>query len=296
MSAPPAPNFPNGPAGAFTIGGIACTVYMQDKEFALFERQPPEGPEATVTFKCRWLDRYTLVKALVGSVQYVGTTVVRTYPWAYYPSPNLWGYSISEIRGLGPYTDDQGWPQHQFALVTCQFKRPTFNIFGELVTDASGKPYTSTRIKASAEVFTPPKGALYFAGTGAMVEEASIGKTRVRFEVSMTRMQMPAYFLGTAAQYIGRVNTDPIVIGGYTFPMGTVLFAGQDTEFSADTLGSITQEITYTLLCNADYDWNMFMRSDGAWDYVTDRSDGTGNYPFPYADSGFWPSFFPDFP
>jgi len=282
---------------SLVIGGVTCTIVESGSGDGVVERVPEDGPEAVVTFQCAYAQRYTLIKALLGTSAVVGVApaqaTVRTLAYAYPPSPNLVCVAIGDIRGLKPSTDASGWVQYKYARFAAIFRRPRWQFdtppapSGQ--NDPSGQPWTTTRFRASAETYTPPGGQYYYetgGNAGQKVEESSIGVVRPRVEVQLVRHWMPYAPLSFAVNGLGKVNLNPITIADYTFAKGYLLFSAIDSEKAADTLGNITFEWTYTFLGNVDAEWNQFQDGKGAWVYINTAANGSGNRPFSYYD--FW--------
>src|SRR3954452_3663320 len=93
-------------------------------EDGLDEAYPgPEGPTARVTFRCAWDDRFKLVADLIGGSVVVKpqgglAAILRTFPFAYPPSPNLYCRSIESIKPFGkpkilPYPPANTWLARQ---------------------------------------------------------------------------------------------------------------------------------------------------------------------------------------
>ena len=279
-----------------TIGGVSCTIALEDLgDSAIVESVSQDGgPEANVVFRCAYGDRYTLARALLGTSVAVGRTIVRTLPFAYPPSPNLYCLAIPEIKGIKPRRDATGWVYYQLAQLTAQFGRPKYDYTATAAdgqNDPSGHAWTTTRVKVSAEVLTPPDGAFYigpFSPNGKKVEEASVGIVRANCEVAVTRHFLPFVPLDEVMSLIGSTNLYPIQFSNHVFQQGCLLLVGCDTTPNTDPASNHTQEVTYTFLGKSN-DWNQFIAKDGSLQFLNSRIDNTGTTPYSYQDFSILP-------
>jgi len=249
------------------------------------------GPTADVVFQGSWDLRYNLVKAIFGYASLNGSTIYRQTPYQYPPSPNLWARSLTSIEGIGPRTNQAtGWLGYKICQIGVHFAVPPFGFNVEspqAQNDPSGQPWTTTKIKGSGEVFTPPGTGSTFSWNAAgktynnaPIPNSTIGVLFPRVEISMTRHWMPFIPVLTASTYIGSANLNPVEMGNQLFAKGTILFGGFNSSESADTLGNLVWEIEYTILVNQnDRDWNSYLAPDGTYQLVQPL-------PFQYLD--FW--------
>ena len=277
------------------INGVSTTIAVEDTGgSAITEAIDQEGPTASVIFQCAYANRYTLIKGLMGTVIANGRQIVRVPPYQYPPSPNLYCQSISNVYGIKARRDTSGWLIYDTARLTANFAVPKWQ-FNQAApggqNDPSGQPWTITKTKTSAEVFTPPGGSYYvgpFPG-GKPAEESSIGVVRPRTEISITRKFMPFLPLNEIQLLAGKVNQDTFIIGNRGLTAGMVLFVGANSEPSNDPAGNPTQDIEYTFMANDDYDWNTFQAKDGTWQALNTKADGSGSKPFASGDFSLLP-------
>ena len=243
------------------------------------------GLVATVPFQCRYADRFEVYKGLAGGTFYAGGVVVRYLPFAYPPSPSLYCMGISGGRGV-KLASSEGWPAWKLWQFQAKFQTPAWGIEnGD--NDPSGEPWTTTRVRVSAEVTEVPLGTfLWTSGSqsGQQVPESGLGILVPRNEISMTRHWVPYVPLADVNGYIGTLNNSPIVMSDYTYPKGYVLFAGFNATESVDTLGNRTYEIEYVLLGSTTHDWNKLLAKDMVYRYVNTAADASGSYPFGYSE------------
>ncbi len=269
----------------FTVGTVGASLYVED---GIVEEFPEEGgPRASVTFKVPWEQRYALIAGLRGSISLSGDRIIRTPPFRYPDNTNLICTQTGQVRGVKPRRRDDGWLAYKWAFVPVTFTVPTWQAFGEGdVADPSGQPYVTTKFKLSAEVFTPPLGAYFYAAgtkSGQQVEESSVGVVRSRAEISMTRHRLPYVPLDGIMELDGVVNDEEVVIGDKAFPRGCLLFAGASSDPQPDpATGAMLQDVEFTLLGNCNIEWNEFMDPTGAWVPINDKADGSGDPPFEY--------------
>jgi hypothetical protein len=268
--------------------GLPISIAVEDLgQRAVVERFPPEGPSADVVFKCRYADRYAVIKGLRGGVIQTGKKFQYVPAARYPPSPNLVCTSIGEITGIRPWTDANGWLQYDEALVPATFTVPTWDaIDAQAVSDPSGIPMTTTKFKGSGEVFEPPVGSFFYtagASSGKKVSGSSVGIIRPRTEISMTRHGIPYPYLDGPLWIEGCVNDTPVLFADREFPRGCLLMASFDMDPVPDpSTGDKAWDYTFTLLGNDVREWNEFMDPAGEYVLINTAADGSGEYVFPY--------------
>lgn len=256
------------------LNGVQFWV-MSDS--GIVEANPREGPVATVKLKCLTTDRYALIKGLVGSCTVAGSTITRTYPFQYPPSPNLICRSIENIEMQGPpilLIPNSAWMGKQYSILTVRFEPAWF--FNDN-SDPSGKPYTSTSLNMSAEAMTLPQSTYTFP-SGAPTN-TPVARQIPQIQISMRRFMLPFLPINEMAAILGRVNDAVFTVGKLVCPIGTVLFMGGPSEFTADSGGVKTYTVTYEFLYRA-IPWNQYMSPNPTEGYAT-PVDGTGNPVFP---------------
>lgn len=275
----------------FVVNGVSASIYVgEDGESGgIVESWPESGPVATVHFKVPWAERHKLMQALAGPVITVGG-LTRRVPFAYPDSPNLYCMEIGQTRGLKYRTREDGWGSYESAVFPATFKVPAWQFEagdpGDPNRDASGQPWTTTKIKTSGEVLSVPGGTyLWVAGpdAGKPVEESQLGIVRPKVEIEMTRHWMPWIPLAAIRAAVGKLNESPITIGDQVFAKGELLFAGANTSVDTDTMGNVVQEVGYTLL-GQDSDWNTLIARDSSYRLVSTNGTTSGTTPFAYAD------------
>lgn len=243
---------------------------------------PDDGPRATVRFKCLWSDHAQLARDLIGTSTSTGTSIIRVAPFQYPSNPYLYCRSISSVRPLGKKLIPLAgiglpWITGKYAIVEAVFWRPPFSFDG--LDGPYGQAWTTIQFGASGEFMTLPDSTYRF-GDGTPTN-TPIGKVVGQIEINVKRYFMPYLPIAQIASLLGKVNNAAYTIGGYSFPAGTLLFAGGPSEFANDTAGNITQDVEYKFVYRA-VSWNKYYhpnRTTG-WDTVT---DGSGNPPY---DSG----------
>ncbi len=108
---------------------------------------------------------------------------------------------------------------------------------------------------------------------------------------------MPLIPVEVSGPLLGTVNDAPFLIGGQSFPKGSMLFSGINPEPKSDPYnGGLIFDVELTFLANAaasttkdPLDWNFFLDPGGVWVRVTtkptDINDPTTAKPvFKYAD------------
>jgi hypothetical protein len=306
------------------IGDIECWYHLgaDGSEGGITETYSLDnGPEARWSLKCAWTDRQQVIQALLGTVSYSGGKVSRTPPYAYpldnsltvanggVQTPNRWiCTSVGPIRGLKWQTDDYGditstgvpgIGMYQWAVFDAVFTVPLwqpddFNP-GTQGVDLSTAPYVVTKTKTSGEVFAPPTGSVIYQGgkfAGKALQDVNASIIRTRTEISVTLIRFPIVPTNLINSLIGSVNGKPWQIGTYTFPRGSILFTGSNSEPRGDPCSfAIVQDVELLFLANgpssafqqgggvgdlgnqSSLDWNYFIDPSGTWVQVGFNTD-----------------------
>ncbi len=240
---------------------------------------PSNGPQAIVKFHVSWANRYQFVKDMIGT--FVGTppsTITRTVPFRYPPSPNMFAVGIEDISPLGKPIPMPGiglpWMARQTAVVIVRFGVPQWNVTGN---DA----YTKVTFAASGEFLSVPETSVKFSSDGT-VPNTTIGFLMPQMEITVTRSRMPFLPIAAMLQCEGKINNAPYQILGIPFDTGKLLFVAGQSDFQQDATGQIAYSQEYKFLARS-INWNMFLRPDGGgFDTVTDLSNnpvyGSANF------------------
>lgn len=270
----------------WTVNGYDVELYHGDGDGsgAITEASPyGQGPSATVQLQTEWAGRYDVFTYLQGYATGGSGSILRVLPIAYPPSPNLFCLSIGGIKGIR-YKGGWDYERCQF---TAEFGVPSFTMDG-VSADPSGKLWTTTRSRVSAEVTTVPTGTFYWTAgvdAGTTVADSQLGILAPRVEVSMTRHMMPYAPIQETLAYIGSVNASSVTLGNRTFDAGHLLFAGANITETADVASNRTYEVEYVLM-GASHDWNALLDKGMVYRLVNTSAGGGGNYPFSYLD--YW--------
>lgn len=279
--------------GVFTVGGKRCALYFGEDGTAnpvteQVNAEGGEGPRATAIMQCLWPERYDVFRGLLGTSIVAGGVIVRTLPLAYPDSPNLWCLDVGQVVPVKPRWGG-AWFTAELARFPATFGVPRWSFDAEAASDPSGQPWTTTRVRVSAEVTSVPTGTfVWTAGdqAGKKVPDSQLGLLAPRNEISMTRHWMPFVPLRQVNGFIGTLNSQPIVLSDHTYAPGYVLFAGFNATESVDTLGNRTYEVEYVMLGSITHDWNALLDRGLVYRLVNTKQDRSGNYPFTYSD--FW--------
>lgn len=284
-------------ANQINVNGWPAAIFEDGTGNGVTESVDADGPRANVLFKVDYATRYEFLKRLGGYSEYTGGTVVRHNPFAYPPSPNMYCFGIGDIKGIKPRRQSLGgWLDYELAIVPAIFTVPKWSFDLQTdpngnpndPTDLSGQPWTTTDIRVNGEVFTPPGGTYYYiAGFGPKmpVEDSTVGIIKCHAEISIKRHWLPYIPIDEAMTYLGTVNKTAVSFGNRVFLKGTLLFAGFGATKTIDTIGNITNDVTYTVLAKTE-DWNEFTGRDGSQYLINSSDDGSGSYPYSYVD--FW--------
>lgn len=252
-------------------------VYSIMVDNGLEEGVEPDGPTATVKFKCAWGDRYVFIRDLVGRSVASGNSSVRVIPMQYPPSTNLYCRPNVRVTGLGQFKTASGWAAYESAIVTATFARPLWAFDN---SDPSGSPWTSTSIDPSGQFLTLPESTYRFDdGTPT---NTPIGLVLPQATITFTRHWMAFAPLSEAMALAGQVNNAAFAIGNYVFPTGTLLFMPGKMNKSSDAQGNVTWEVEYKFVFDPK-GWNNFMHPDRTSGFSS-VTDGNGNPPYTQGD------------
>jgi hypothetical protein len=299
------------------INGIECSIFVGEdgQQGGIQESYSLEtGPEARVTFKCGWADRQPLIQALLGTVSYKNGSISRTPPFAYpldqslssaggsggtppaIQIQNRWVCTSTgpvtgikwktDIDGSETGTGLEGWGFYAWAVFDAVFTVPLWQPTGVgspgSLADPTGNSYVITKIRTSGEVFAPPTGAIIYGGgkfAGKALQDVNGSLLRTRSEISITLVRMPIIPTIDFDSLIGSVNEADFEIGAYSFPMGSMLFTGWNSEPHPDPCNfGIVQDIELLFLGNgpassfqgggagqSSLDWNYFLDPSGTF-------------------------------
>ncbi len=312
------------PSPVFEINGVEVAIYVGEdgEQGGIIEQWSDRGLEVLVYFHCRWDDRIELVRGLRGTVALVGNTVIRdilpfTLPQPAFQPQTKWNRWIctgtdnfipkkfrTDVEG--DITGLAGWGYYSSVVVPAHFMVTTYftnlDQFEDGQVDISGFPYTTTKIRTSGEIFSPPSQVYKFEKDPRIrVEDIGIGITRVRTEIDITRHYMPNVPLTNLQIAMGKLNDTAMKFADFNYPKGAILCSGvqQSDPYGDAASGLIVQDYEYTLLANGQsnnvddppLDWNQYMRPDnGSWDKLLDPGN---NPPFRYGDLNhlIWPEY-----
>ncbi|MHC5540621.1 hypothetical protein ACYOEI_20580 [Singulisphaera rosea] len=260
-----------------TVLTVPCEIMW---ESGIVEANPKDGPYAVVRIKCLASDRYQLVQELLGTASRSGSSVTRTYPFAYAPSPNLICRAIENIEFLGePYPLISGthWIAKKWAILTARFEPALF--FPDGAGDPSGKPYTATTLNISSEFLTLPSSTYKFP-SGAPTN-TPVGRQIPQIQINEKRFMLPFLPIAEMGAIVGMVNAGVFSCGGLACPSGTVLFVGGTTEIQSDTMGNRLYSAEYNFVYKP-IPWNQFLSPNPTEGFAV-VTDGNGD---PVYESG----------
>lgn len=261
---------------------VPYKIDFEDGRAGVSETYAPGQPVATVTFTCLAGDHYQLIRDLIGYSVASGLSIIRTYPFAYPPSPNLIATAIESVEFYGAPTQIAGvalpWLWKQKCRVRCRFELPLW--FQNGAGDPSGQPYTTTSFQASADVLTLPDSTYHFPSGWPTV--TPVGIKIPKATITMERHNMPYAPVQQVFPIIGNVNSAPVTIGGYACATGTLLFVGFGASPQADTLGNIVWNTQYVFEFRAR-PWNQFLSPNPTEGWAV-PVDGNGNPVFSSSD------------
>lgn len=334
---------PLNPSLGFRINDVPCAIWVGEDgdQGGIRESWGDRGLELNIEFVVPYDQRIKFLQGLRGGASWDGEHLERQHPWSIPVNPNEFNPSLSGMEGV-PYgwiryicvgtgesrpatwrTDDDGsktglpgWGYYDSVIIPARFAVPSYVVGDEKLLpylygqELTGYPYTTTKIKASGEVFTCYTNTYKFDSTNDPVNEANVGFIRPRLEVSITRHYMP--FVDTLGydKLIGHVNRDPIVIGTQSYYTESLLYVGYEIESYGDaSTGLLYCDITHQLLANGQVidvegnsqtSWNYFLNRKGVWDKLVlvtpPATPPDGFQPTPYQQADFIKYIWPDYP
>jgi hypothetical protein len=234
------------------------------------------GPGATVRMRCLFEDHYDLVRDLMGTSVVVGGSIVRTPPFAYPASTNLYCTEIPEISGgkkkffSSFFPSDGNWIASKYSYLTVVFTPIPYDFDG---SGPAGQPWTSLHIGVSGEFLSMPQSHYKFAD--GVPTTTGVGKVVPQQEISLTRHFLPYLPVVEMDAQVGKVNGADFTIGAFTYLAGTLLFLGGENEYQRDTAGNTLMDLDYKFLYRK-VKWNYYKHPSPTHDFEV-VTDGNGD-------------------
>ncbi len=285
---------------SFLVNGVPCSLYVGEdgQQGGLRVTYPPDGPHATMVLQCPWAGLSAVYNGLRGGV----INGVRVPPTQFPYGENLFCTAVSDPVSIGYTRWNDGFPGYKLARFTAEFTVPPFDFLDHDPTtphmDPSGWAYTTTTLRTSAEMFSPPYGSYYWeqlTDVGKPVAGATVGKLLTKTEYSVKVHWMSTGDIPGIADLEGTLNLNPVQIGATTYPKGTLLFASGNSEIAPESFGGRIWNYEYIFIGNGPVDdpfwgvmipeWNMYMNSYGTYSLINTKADGSGKRVYPYADA-----------
>jgi hypothetical protein len=237
---------------------------------------PQGGPSATVKFKVLWENHYQFVRDLIGTSVASGAAIVRTVPFQYPASPNLYCLSIPSIEGHGKpflssfFPADGSWIARKYAFVTAQFGVAPYSYDD---SGPYGEPWTTITFGSAGESQTLPDTVYKFSnGTPT---QTPVGLLIPSTEITIKRFKMPYSPLEQVTALVGKVNLTPVTLVDTTFDAGTLLFLGGNDEIGIDSIGNVTIDVEYRMSFRP-INWNFYLHPNGTTGFAL-VTDGNSN-------------------
>jgi hypothetical protein len=315
-----------------TFGDVNCAVYFGEdgQDGGIRETWTEHGLEVEISFIVGWGDRLKFYQALRGAAVWNGTGVVRRLPY-HLPdlisdfSPDLeqltgtayrWHryfcVGFGETRPLKAMTDQTansltglpGWPIYAVVIVPTRWAVPTYYVSDAKVDvqaggDISGRPYTTTTIRVSGDVYSPNTGTYKFALSNEPTNEASVGIIQAKQEFSIVRHYMPVLDVESYNRLIGKVNESPIEFTNTTYEQDSWLYLGYEYESYGDiSTGALVYDIKHQIVVKSAIEdaggevsssWNYFLNRGGNWDKLVTTDSESPVYKLADFESVIWP-------
>lgn len=154
--------------------------------------------------------------------------------------------------------------------------------FTTLIWSPDGsQPFIEVSYSGSADYDTIPDAKLEFAGNSEKIDHDA-GVLVGQLAIQVTAHQIPDInaWIANLMPLKGKVNSADVVIDGFTYAPGYLLFPTFDASKTTDSGGVVTGEGTISLI-QRDIPWNSGIRSDGSVDTIV----VTGSSTHPYDDA-----------
>ena len=288
------------------IGGVPCTIYWGEdgQQYGVKESWPEGGPHTTIYWACPWGFRAAVKQALRGGLIGPGYSFVRPHQNPY--DSTMFCSSIGECINFVARADQAtGLAYWDYVVIPAEY---TVSLVDFAATnsaanfvDPSGKPFTITSARASAEIMAVPTGTYFWEG-GSLIhkplQQGYLGILRPRIEFRLKfpwLTKMPVDFM---LQYGGTINQPAISFGNHLFPSGTVLFPTSSSDPGRCGTWGKSFETEMVLIASGPVEdpanpgttfvptWNHIFAPDGSWQFVNSKADGSGVRP--YRAASWW--------
>ena len=205
------------------------------------------------------------------------TSVTRTYPMLTpfaTQFPNQYAVSLAG-KGSGIDNNVSDTRLYSDLIVAVTFQTLTYGV-------EESQPFIEINYAESADYITVPDANLSFEGNGEIIEhDAGVLVGQVAIQITFHQLPDLGSFLSGLYPYKGKVNSVAVVLDGFSYDAGTLLFPTFGGTKSVSTQGVITADATVQFL-QRDLPWNQGIRSDGTADTII--ITGTTTSPYATAD------------
>ncbi|MDR3582567.1 MAG: hypothetical protein P4L67_04810 [Candidatus Pacebacteria bacterium] len=290
-----------------------------------------QGLVVQIDFLIAWKDYIKFLQLLAGSSSYSGGKYYRKLPTKLpvisgdkspglpgQQSGYLWDRMIcmgtGEFRpvkfrtdGDGSATGMVGWGMYAMVVIPTTWGVPTYIVDDKEFdpnfpgADLSGYPFTTTRIKAAGEAYSPYASGYKFATSGENIDDSKVGLVRPKLEITITRHNMPFVDSEKLNNLVGKTNDIPLGFGNTAFKAESMLYLSYEYEARPDVAtGGLTYDITHHILANGlvedvngsnQSSWNYFVSPDGKWDQVIQVKGGEAPYSTAELQFDIWPEY-----
>ncbi len=245
-----------------TINGVACEEIVRNLSEGIDER----GPHATKGYLCLWGNRFALANGLLGLVHSsgpIGGGVTFSHPAVYPESSNLYCQTV-EIEPHG--TPFQGSKQIAFpyAIVWANFGIWPYSIVGgddpgnqQGIDPDTPFVYATQKISFSIEQYNIPASSTQTDDNKPVPKDITGYFPRADMSITLHKVPyMPAQLIFSL---VGKIN-NAVFLGAKT---GQVIFQGGDSDRTASTDGTFTQDLTYSFSYRTVAPWNYIVHPNG---------------------------------
>jgi hypothetical protein len=282
------------PVTSVTVQGISADVLVDGYRKGIVQG---EGPWREVVYILPWDDSDAFMDALMGYASASpgpGLPIVYGVPHAYPGNDRLYCMEVNaEPIGAGQPAPDaldsnglidaslSKLFSSDWAKVTARYQASRIDFQGiETATAFGGQPvpWSTDNIRGYVQTYPIPAGVIKAEGTDEPNDKPF--ELRVNEEEWTRKRYMQDYLYTDLARSLGgTVNSKPI----WGNPIGTMLLQPFDANSGLQTDGSRSSELSMSWLFRP-IDRNKKLSKVGTDIAWVRQVDGSGNYPYPYAD------------
>jgi len=216
--------------------------------------------QATVDYLCRWEDRYTVVRHLLGTGVYGSSATV-------HPTRSDLFARRAVISGIKAEGFDGSWVEYAYAKLNVTYQ---LNPGGQIGNGNTTAYITVDSTSAGDYMTLPGRSLLWAAGTPkagkALSEPQQIYVPKKHHKVTVHQWFLPPFAAMDVKR--GGINSDSINWVGRTIPAERLLFEDYHESFDVTFEGVLSYKVELSFI-EKSRSWNWFPDDDGTFHLVT---------------------------